>query len=413
MRRLLALLLAAAPLAHAGDPIEISMPMLGAIYRFDPDTGALTPFCTGLGIPFYGTWADDGFLYMPDRQFGVIWRISDAGVVHPFAAGGWLSSVVTVLVAPDGSLVASDVFQETIVRLDADGHQTLIADAASSGGLLSGPGGMAYGPDGTLYVANNLSNTIVAVDDVSGAVRLVSDGQGLLQGAGGICVDGAGNLFAANYGTSGLITRIRLDTGEASVFCQNPTLIAPNDLRLLPKGGLRVTTANHVLGVLDATGQLAVLTAQDGLGDWDGNVSRSDRPACSGRFLPYGAGLAGSGGFVPELRALFSPCPGASVALEMRGLLGGAHGSLVWGVAPASLPFKGGHLLVSLGPPGGLIPFVFPGVGPGGGEALLPFTFPDDPALSGLSVYLQVLAADAGAVHGVSQSNGLQEQIGA
>src|SRR5262249_59445795 len=118
MRRLLALLLAAAPLAHAGDPIEISMPVLGAIYRFDPDTGALTPFCTGLGMPFYGTWADDGFLYMPDRLYGVIWRISEAGEVHPLAAGGWLGSVRTLVVPPHGSLVAGDIFSEGLVRPD-------------------------------------------------------------------------------------------------------------------------------------------------------------------------------------------------------------------------------------------------------------------------------------------------------
>jgi sugar lactone lactonase YvrE len=388
------------------------MPMLGAIYRFHPDTGAFTPFCTGLGTPFYGVWADDGFLYMPDRSLGVVWRISEAGVVKPFAAGGWLTGVVTVLVAPDGSLVASDVFQESLVRLGPDGSQTLLADATSSGGLLSGPGGMAFGPDGTLYVANNVSETIAAVDYATGAVSLVSDGQGLLQSPGGIAVDGAGNLFAANYGTAGLITRIRLATGEASVFCENPTLISPNDLRLQPDGGLRVTTANHVLGVISATGQLTVLSDAGGMGDWDGNVSRSDRPACSGRYLPYGTGLAGSGGIVPELGGLFSPCPGAAVALEMRGVLGGAQGALVWGLQPAALPFKGGQLLVNIGPPGGLIPFVFPGVGPGAGKLVLPFTFPDDAALSGVSIWLQLLVSDPGAVKGVAQSNGLQEQIG-
>ena len=45
-------------------------------------------------------------------------------------AEGDVDAEDVVLVAPDGSLVASDIFQETIVRLDAAGHQTLIADAA-------------------------------------------------------------------------------------------------------------------------------------------------------------------------------------------------------------------------------------------------------------------------------------------
>jgi hypothetical protein len=96
----------------------------------------------------------------------------------------------------------------------------------------------------------------------------------------------------------------------------------------------------------------------------------------------------------------------------MRHLLGGATGALAWGLAPAALPFKGGTLLVSLGPPGGLIPMVFPGVGAGGGGLVLSFTLPDDPGLAGVSVWLQVLAKDAGAPKGVSLSNGLEERIG-
>jgi hypothetical protein len=413
MKPLAALLLAVlCATARGGDTIEISAPATGQVLQLDVDTGAITPWCSGLGIPFYGVWADDGFLYMPDRGFGIVWKIDAAGVPKPFAAGGWLSSVVTVLQAPDGSLVASDLFLESIVRLAPDGSQTLIADATSSGGLLSAPGGMDYGPDGELYVANNLSHTIASVDDQTGAVTLVSDGQGLLEQPGGVAADGAGNLFVANYGNS-IITRIRVDTGEAEAFCAVPGMISPNDVRLLPGGGLRVTSKNHALHHIDALGQ-ATLQANEALwGEWDGNVSRADEPPCDGRYLAYGAGLAGSGGHVPELRAVFSPCPGASVALEARHLLGGATGVLAWGLAPAALPFKGGTLLVSLGPPGGLVPLVFPGAGAGGGGLKLPFTLPDDPLLAGLSFYLQLLASDPGAPKGVSLSNGLEERIGA
>jgi hypothetical protein len=189
-------------------------------------------------------------------------------------------------------------------------------------------------------------------------------------------------------------------------------LVLPNDVRLLPDGGVRVTTGTGILGVIDALGQLTVLADDISFGEWDGNVSQSDLPPCSGRYVKYGTGLAGSGGVVPELRAVFSPCPGASVALEMRQILGGAQGALAWGLSPAALPFKGGTLLVSLGA-GGLIPMVFPGAGPGGGGLVLSFTFPDDPLLAGVSVWLQVLAKDPGAPKGVSLSNGLEERIGA
>ena len=80
----------------------------------------------------------------------------------PFAAGGWLKSVVTVVQAPDGGLICSDALLQTIVRLDADGNQTLLADDVTSGGLLSAPGGMCYDLDGTLYVSNNSGNSITS-----------------------------------------------------------------------------------------------------------------------------------------------------------------------------------------------------------------------------------------------------------
>jgi streptogramin lyase len=406
-----ALLAVLAAAARAGDLVEISMPVMGALYRWDPASGQLTPFCTGLGIPFYGVWADDGFLYMPDRGFGIVWKIDAAGHPVPFAAGGWLLSPVTVVQAPDGGLIASDVFTESIVRLDAEGNQTLLADVGTSGGLLSAPGGMCYDLDGTLYVSNNTGNSIASVDDQTGVTALVSDGQGLLDRPGGVTADGAGNLYVANYGSSG-IARIRVEDGSAETFCADAAIQNPNDVRLLPDGGVRVTTGNHILGVIDALGQLTVLADDASFGEWDGNVSQSDLPPCSGRFVKYGAGLAGSGGVLPELRAVFSPCPGASVALEMRNILGDAKGALAWGLSPAALPFKGGTLLVNLGPPGGLIPMVFPGVGPGGGGLVLPYTFPDDPLLAGVSVWLQVLAKDPGAPKGVSLSNGLEERIG-
>lgn len=409
--RFAALLLGLAGAARAGDPVDLSVPAFGGIWRWDPESGALAELTGGLGIPFYGTWASDGFLYMPDRLYGVVWRIDAAGVPEPFAAGGWLTSVVTVVQAPGGELYATDIFNQTVVRLLPDGSQQLLADAASSGGLLAAPGGLAVDLDGRLFVASNLSDAVVEVQPASGDVSLVSDGDGLLASPGGLAADGAGNLFVANYG-SGLITRIRVADGEASVFCDDPLLVAPNDLRLMRDGGLRLTSKNHKLAVIDAAGQLSLLLDLPAFGDLTGHASPGDAPACDGRFVAFGTGLAGSGGHVPELRALFSPCPGAEVGLELRRALGGAGGALAWGLAPASLPFKGGTLLVGLGPPGGLLPLVFPGAGPGGGSLLLPFTLPDDPLLTGASFFLQVLVADAGAPAGVALSNGLEERIG-
>ena len=404
-------LAAAAPAVRAADDYFISIPAFGAVYKIDGVSGAITQFATGMSIPFYGTFAPDGNLYMPDRGVGVVWKIDPAGQVTPFAAGGWLTSMVTLTLAPGGGFVAADIFQETIVHIDATGQQTLIADAVSSGGLLSGPGGIGYGPDGTLYVANNMTDDLVTVDDQTGEVTFFTDAQDLLIQPAGLVVDNAGNLFVASYGTN-TIVRVRLDTGIAEVFCDDPFLLHPNDVRLAPEGGLHVTVNNSAMVRINAKGQMTILHEDQFLGPWDGVASEAYLSPCSGEFVSYGSGLAGSGGVVPELRGLFSPCPGAHAGIEVVGLLGGSFGSLAWGLAPASVPFKQGSLLVSLGPPGGLIPLFFPGVGLGGGALTLSFTLPNTAALTGLSIYHQVLAADPGAPAGISMTNGLEERIG-
>ncbi|HTE04642.1 MAG TPA: hypothetical protein VK824_00495 [Planctomycetota bacterium] len=401
----------AAPLVAADDAYYISLPAEGAIYRLDATSGVMTPFVTGLGIPFYGAWSTtDGMLYMPDRLLGIVLRITPEGGASLFAAGGWLDSPVAVVQAPDGGLMAADIFTRTVVRLSATGQQTLVFDDAGAGGLLDSPGGIAYAPDGTLYVANNLSNTVVAIDEAAHTIAVACDSP-LLSGPGGLVADGSGNLFVANYGSSAIV-RIRLDTGAAEVFCNDPFLDEPNDLRLAHDGGLLVTMENSALGRIDALGQLTVISQAPELGAFDGVASPADSPPCDGAYLPYGTGTAGSAGAVPELRGIFSPCAGAAVAIDFTGFLGNAAGALAWGIAPADLPFKGSRLLVSIGPPGGLIPLPFPGSGPGGGALRLSFALPGDPAIAGLDFYLQGLAVDPGAAGGISASNGLREHIG-
>jgi len=183
-------------------------------------------------------------------------------------------------------------------------------------------------------------------------------------------------------------------------------------VRLAPEGGLHVTLKNGAMVRIDARGQLTVLHEDALLGAWDGVATEAYLSPCSGQFLPYGAGLAGSGGVVPELRGIFAPCPGVHAGLELTGLLGGSFGSLAWGIAATNVPFKQGALLVSINPPGGLIPLFFPGAGPGGGALTLSFTLPGTAALTGLSLYLQGLVADPGAPAGISMTNGLEERIG-
>ncbi|MGQ0551809.1 MAG: TolB family protein [Planctomycetota bacterium] len=134
--------------------------------------------------------------------------------------------------------------------------------------------------------------------------------------------------------------------------------------------------------------------------------------AAGGAWLAYGAGLAGADGFVPGLFGSNCPLPGATINLHLDDLVGGASGILFIGVGSASAPFKGGSFLV-----GGIVLQVPLGIGgtpgQGGAGALdLSAPLPNDPFLSGFSIFLQGAFLDAGAVQGVSLTQGLEMEIG-
>ena len=132
-----------------------------------------------------------------------------------------------------------------------------------------------------------------------------------------------------------------------------------------------------------------------------------------GYLLPYGAGLAGSGGHVPRLSGTGSTNLGDDASLAVEGGLGAAPGWLFVGLASAALPLKGGTLLVD--PAGALLvslPLSGPAGVPGAGSAQLDVTLPTDPALSGAAAFLQAGWSDPGAAAGLSLSNALELVVG-
>ena len=119
----------------------------------------------------------------------------------------------------------------------------------------------------------------------------------------------------------------------------------------------------------------------------------------------YGAGLAGTLG-VPELTA-DDPVLGETVHVTLGNSSGAPAPALLMGAfAPASLPFKGGTLLVS---PAFAFQVPLLAVPP---AVTLSASVPADPFLCGQSLYLQLLQADAGAPHGVALSRGLELHFG-
>jgi len=132
-----------------------------------------------------------------------------------------------------------------------------------------------------------------------------------------------------------------------------------------------------------------------------------------GYALRYGTGLAGTGGYVPRLSGVGSTNLGQSITVRLEDALGGASGVCVGGTASASLPAMGGTLLVD---PAGAVMLPMAAGGPAGfagaGTFDLNWTVPANPALTGLSLFLQEWLLDAGAAQGIAFTNGLELVLG-
>ncbi len=131
-------------------------------------------------------------------------------------------------------------------------------------------------------------------------------------------------------------------------------------------------------------------------------AGRAHLVAVDAGFETYGAGLAGTGGLVPSLTGDGCPSPGADLTVSVSDGLPGAPGLLVAASTEASTPFAGGLILV--GPPMATLAHVLDPTG----ELALAVDTPFNPSLVGLVLRLQAGYADAGAVFGVSLTNGLR-----
>lgn len=413
----LAVLSAVAPAQIGLKNYLVSAPAAGAIVQADDVTGVGTPLATGLAIPHYGWFGTDGNFYVPDRGWIAIMKITPDGTLTPLSLGGLFQMPVTCIPSLDdgAAWVVSDMGASSIFRVGYDGSQSVMHDPASTNGLLNVPDGMAYADDGTLYVANLGNDTVIKIDP-QGQASLVTDSD-LIAQPGGVALDGAGNLFVANY-MNHLITRTILATGETVTFSgPDVGMVAhPNDLKLSRSGGLLTCGRQGSVVRIDALGQMTLEFSDPNLVELDGVSVLEDATLCSGRFTSYGSGQSGTEGIAPTLRAIFSPCPGQIIGLELVDFLGGAPAVMFVGTddLPAgAAKIKGISLLVN--PAGTVflpIPMVLPGNGPGTGDLTLQFQLPMMPTLVGVEFFHQVFAADPGAPKGLSASNGLRETIG-
>ena len=228
--------------------------------------------------------------------------------------------------------------------------------------------------------------------------------------------------FCSTYIAPDKLQCVNVATGALSTFAN----CNPHDI----DGGVWSPALGRVVVVNDSANLLETYTAGDDgtgttlatdvpvsgftSGTGPGNVIfevKLGGPGCAGLLAPYGTGLAGAGGIVPVLGGSGCPDIGKGFAISIDQVVGGAQGALFVGLASANAPFKGGTFLV--GSVLVQLPIAVggtPGLA-GDGFLSLPAALLN-PVLIGVDIWMQTGFQDAGAVKGVSLSNGLRVQAG-
>jgi len=398
-----------APVATAQDP-DYWISTGTGIWKLKRDTMKLRFVTNGVGTPYYGQWWNGNFI-VPDFENDRVWTVAPDGTTTLLASGGHVDQPVTVAVSPSNELWVTSVDGDEVITIDAAGNQTVRMDVANYP-WMDAPSGMSFLPDGTMYLGQYETGDVWHFDPVSGVATLVTDGAGVMDECAAIHADNSGNVFCADFG-AGQVVRVRVEDGSVVVVSADPVLQEVTDLRVTKEGTILTTPQpGSALVEIAMDGTTTVLYSAAGLGPFEGISVPKDFPYSDGSIVKYGTGLAGSGGFVPDLRGVLSPTIGGMVGLEHRFALGGSFGFTAFGVASASLSLWGGTLLVDLSQPFGLLPLAFGGSGAGAGEFVAYDVLPNDPTIVGEVFFLQDLVVDPGAPKKVALSNGVEFTIG-
>lgn len=403
--------LVVAPSASAQDS-DYWISTWSGIYKVNRTTLKVRFVTNGVGTPYYSQWWNGDFI-VPDYENDRVWTVKSDGTTTLLASGGSIDEPITVAVSPSNELWVSNIDSDTVLTLDAAGNQTVRLDL-NTYPWCNTPSGMSFLPDGTLYLGVYEDGDIWHFDPATGSAVMITDGAGVMDECAAIHADHCGNIFAADYGL-GQVVRVRVEDGSVVVLSNDPQLIEVTDLRVTKEGTvLACSQADRTLVEIAMDGTTRQVIQLTALGPVQGISVPKDFPYSTGSVTKYGAGLAGSGGFVPDLRGILSPTIGGCVGLEHRFALGGTWGFTLFGSGSATIPAFGGTVLVDWTQPFGLLPLAYGGggAGAGAGESTAFDTLPNDPTLIGATFYLQDLVVDPGAPKKVALSNGIVFTIG-
>ncbi len=252
-----------------------------------------------------------------------------------------------------------------------------------------------------------------------GFARVLSAGNGaILHHVDG---DGPNDLFGIRVAGAGDTT----GDGRAEF------LVAASAFPLLPPvepayARLYSGATGQVVRQFDAMDDNELIGAgADGVGDVDGDgladviIGRPRVPfsggdpgaadvhrGCPSAVVAFGAGCAGSGGFVPKLALDHCMFPGGTTTLTIADGLGGSTALVFIGAGQSSVPLGGGcSFLVSVFLPAPVALLLSPG-GPGAGGVAVPISLPSQ-ILSSWQASLQAFVIDAASPIGVAATSGL------
>jgi len=388
------------------------------IYRVDPTTWTVTDFAdhadllngaSAVAFSPAGTLLCSNYYSSEVREFdsngdGSLLYDATAGVSGPFGENGlaWDAG---------GDLYVSCFLSNQILRFPANGSgPTVFVDGGD--GIVR-PDGLAFDANGDLLVANRESFTILKIDP-SGAASLFDT---LPEDPYSIVVRSNGDLYVACCAPGSTPDVIyRYPSGDASQrapFATTSAFMNPA-LQFDPHEDWLYFTSYDVGNLVQIDPDTGSWTEVLPSGSLSGALSLAFFGGSGGRYLPYGTGKTGNGGFVPTLDGIGTPDIGTRSTLQIRDFVGGAPGLFVVSGASDHLTAFGGTIYVSFAAPHFVLPIVLPGAPgvAGDGDVDLDADVPDDSALVGLHAYLQVLAVDRSVAFKVTMTNGLDVLIG-
>jgi uncharacterized protein (TIGR03437 family) len=236
---------------------------------------------TQLFSPGAMAFAADGALYFSDAGNGRLRNVTAAGTVSSVAR------ITTRGVAVDGTgnVYASDSPSHRIVRIDPNGHTTILAGTgdpgfsgdggAASSAQLNSPSGVAVDGQGNLYISDT-GNHCVRVMGPDGIIRTIAgngaadfSGDGgparsaSLNAPAGLAVDSDGNVWVADAGNN----RVRKLTPGPIAVDQNQPVSVVNAASMLPGPvapgemvsifGVGIGPVTPASGALDESGLLS------------------------------------------------------------------------------------------------------------------------------------------------------------